>query len=91
MEIRWIDDYRIKARYNGKEISSDNYGDAMNWGFARYFGTGAPGSGERVEEPIDLSKQLKDLAEGLPGEHIHYDEFNCLEEGSVDLIIEKTE
>ena len=69
MEIRWVDDYRIQVRNNGKEtvISANREG------------------------LLSLSQQLKDLAECLPGEHIHYDEFNCLEEGSVDLIIEKTE
>ena len=29
------------------------------------------------------------LAEETPGSHIHYDEYNSLEEGSSELIIEK--
>ncbi|MBO7700622.1 MAG: hypothetical protein IIZ17_00830 [Eubacteriaceae bacterium] len=36
---------------------------------------------------ISLAKHLVDLAEASPGSHIHYDEFNSLEEGSVQLII----
>jgi len=38
---------------------------------------------------LSLAKQLTDLANGLPGDHIHYDEHNSLEEGSSELIIEK--
>ncbi len=38
---------------------------------------------------LSLAKQLRDLAEELPGSHIHYDEYNSLEEGSAELIIEK--
>ena len=36
---------------------------------------------------LSLVKQLTALAEGVPGEHIHYDEYNSLEEGSAELII----
>ena len=39
---------------------------------------------------LSLAKQLTALAEGMPGDHIHYDEFNSLSEGSAELIIEKT-
>ncbi len=39
---------------------------------------------------LSLASQLTDLAEGAPGDHIHYDENNSLEEGSVELIIERT-
>ena len=35
--------------------------------------------------------QLKALADENSGSHIHYDAYNALEEGSVDLIIEKTD
>ena len=28
-------------------------------------------------------------ADGVPGDHIHYDVYNSLEEGSAELIIEK--
>ncbi len=37
-----------------------------------------------------LADQLSALAEEAPGTHIHYDEYNSLEAGSSDLIIEKT-
>ena len=38
---------------------------------------------------LTLAAQLKVLAEGMPGDHIHYDEYNSLEEGSSEMIIEK--
>ena len=38
-----------------------------------------------------LSEHLKVLAEGEPGDHIHYDENNALEEGSTELIIERAQ
>lgn len=38
-----------------------------------------------------LARQLAALAEAAPGTHIHYDECNSLEDGSAELIIEKTE
>ena len=40
---------------------------------------------------LSLAGQLKTLAEGKPGDHIHYDEYNSLEEGSSQMLIEKTE
>lgn len=40
---------------------------------------------------LSLAGQLMALAEGMPGDHIHYDENNSLEEGSAEMIIEKTE
>ena len=39
---------------------------------------------------LSLAQQLTALAEGEPGDHIHYDEYNSLEEGSAELIIERT-
>ena len=36
-----------------------------------------------------LAGQLATLADGVPGDHIHYDEYNSLEEGSVEMIIER--
>lgn len=39
---------------------------------------------------LSLANQLITLAEEIPGSHIHYDENNSLEEGSAELIIEKT-
>ena len=38
---------------------------------------------------LSLAKQLTALADSIPGEHIHYDEYNSLEEGSAELIIER--
>ena len=38
---------------------------------------------------LSLAKQLTALANGVPGDHIHYDEYNSLEEGSVEMIIER--
>lgn len=39
------------------------------------------------EGMLSLAKQLTALADGLPGDHIHYDKYNSLEEGSGELII----
>lgn len=36
-----------------------------------------------------LAKQLTALAEAAPGSHIHYDEYNSLEAGSAEMIIER--
>ena len=41
------------------------------------------------EGMLSLAKQLAALAEGAPGDHIHYDEHNSLEDGSAELIIER--
>ena len=38
---------------------------------------------------LSLAGQLQALAEGMPGDHIHYDESNCLEEGSSEMILER--
>ena len=40
---------------------------------------------------ISLAQQLLALAEEAPGSHVHYDEYNALEDGSVEMIIEKSE
>lgn len=40
---------------------------------------------------LSLAKHLEALAKENPGSHIHYDEYNSLEEGSFELIIEKVE
>ena len=40
---------------------------------------------------LSLARQLQALAEGVPGDHIHYDEYNSLEAGSSELIIERVE
>ena len=41
------------------------------------------------EGMLSLAKQLMMLADGIPGDHIHYDECNSLEEGSAEMIIER--
>ena len=38
---------------------------------------------------LSLAAQLTALAEGESGDHIHYDDNNSLEKGSVELIIER--
>ena len=38
---------------------------------------------------ISLARQLTVLADGAPGDHVHYDEQNSLEEGSAEMIIER--
>ena len=38
---------------------------------------------------LSLARQLTALADGVPGDHIHYDEYNSLEEGSAEMIIER--
>ena len=38
---------------------------------------------------LSLAKHLTALANGIPGDHIHYDENNSLEEGSTEMIIER--
>ena len=38
---------------------------------------------------LSLANQLKALANEGIGSHIHYDEYNSLEEGSSELIIER--
>ena len=42
------------------------------------------------EGMLSLAKQLTTLADGAPGDHIHYDEYNSLEEGSTGMIIVRT-
>ena len=41
------------------------------------------------EGMLSLAKQFAAFADGVPGDHIHYDEYNSLEEGSTELIIER--
>ena len=40
---------------------------------------------------LSLAGQLAALAEAAPGSHIHYDQYNSLEDGSAEMIIEKVE
>ena len=39
---------------------------------------------------LSLAKHLTALADGMPGDHIHYDVNNSLEEGSAEMIIDRT-
>ena len=39
------------------------------------------------EGMLSLAKQLTTLAEAASGQHIHYDDYNSLEEGSAEMII----
>ena len=38
---------------------------------------------------LSLAIHLMSLAEETPGSHIHYDQWNALEEDSAELIVEK--
>lgn len=38
---------------------------------------------------LSLAKHLTALADEMPGDHIHYDKYNSLEEGSAEMIIER--
>lgn len=38
---------------------------------------------------LSLAKQLMALADGVAGDHIHYDDQSSLEEGSTEMIIER--
>ena len=46
--------------------------------------------GANREGLLSLAGQLTALAEAAPGSHIHYDDNNSLEEGSAEMIIERT-
>ena len=54
-------------------------------------GGGAAVISANKEGLLSLADHLKTLAEQEHGDHIHLDEYNSLEEGSAELIIEKTE
>jgi len=43
------------------------------------------------EGMVSLANILLDLAEERPGAHVHLDEYNSLENGSCELIIERVE
>lgn len=38
---------------------------------------------------LSLANILRDLADEAPGTHVHLDEHNSLEDGSVELVIER--
>ena len=67
MEIKWIDDFEIKAVANNREIVISANREGM----------------------LSLAKHLTALADGAPGDHIHYDENNSLAAGSTEMIIER--
>ncbi len=39
------------------------------------------------EGPLSLANILMDLADESPGTHLHLDEHNSLEDGSIELVI----
>lgn len=41
------------------------------------------------EGMLSLASHLMLLAQGKPGDHIHYDAFNSLEDGSAELVVER--
>ena len=47
--------------------------------------------GANKEGLLSLADHLRALAEEPAGSHIHLDEYNSLEEGSNEIIIEKTD
>ena len=80
MDINWVDGFRIKVEAEGEgAVGVDGEGA----------GRGVVIKANR-EGLLSLADQLRDLAEEAPGSHIRYDEWNSLEEGSAELIIEKT-
>jgi hypothetical protein len=38
---------------------------------------------------LSLARQLTTLADSFVGSHIHYDDYNSLEDGSIPMIIQK--
>lgn len=66
----------------------------MNWveGFAisTHIDAGAMTISANREGLLSLANCLIELAEEAPGSHIHLDAYNSLEEGSPELIIERT-
>ncbi len=52
---------------------------------------GVPIISANREGLLSLANHLTDLADEAPGNHIHLDAFNSLEEGSVELIVESVE
>ena len=52
---------------------------------------GVPVISANREGLLSLANHLTFLAEEAPGSHIHMDAFNALEDGSTELIIERTE
>lgn len=40
---------------------------------------------------LSMAKQMTAMADADVGSHIHYDAYNSLEDGSVEMIIERTD
>ena len=40
---------------------------------------------------LSLANLCAALAESAPGSHVHLDEYNALEEGSMELIVERSD
>ena len=76
-----------------KNFKSENAGDSMDIEWVDGFEIrvkvdhGAVVITANREGMLSLAKQLTALAEAAPGQHIHFDEFNSLEEGSAEMII----
>lgn len=76
-----------------KNFKSENAGDSMDIEWVDGFEIrvkvdhGAVVITANREGMLSLAKQLTALAEAAPGQHIHYDDYNSLEEGSAEMII----
>ena len=76
-----------------KNFKSENAGDSMDIEWVDGFEIrvkvdhGAVVIAANREGMLSLAKQLTALAEAAPGQHIHYDDYNSLEEGSAEMII----
>ena len=76
-----------------KNFKSENAGDSMDIEWVDGFEIrvkvdhGAVVIAANREGMLSLAKQLTALAEAAPGQHIHYDNYNSLEEGSAEMII----
>ena len=76
-----------------KNFKSENAGDSMDIEWVDGFKIrvkvdhGAVVITANREGMLSLAKQLTALAEAAPGQHIHYDDYNSLEEGSAEMII----
>ncbi len=84
---------RKNARMNYTEGSGDNMNIEWTEGFritVKIADSEVTVSANR-EGLLSLARQLMDMADMPCGTHIHYDEYNSLEEGSAELIIEKVE
>ena len=54
-----------------------------------YLQDGVPVISANREGLLSLANHLRQMAEQPGGEHLHLDQYNSLEEGSAELIIEK--